>query len=217
MEKRTTWRRWLPVAIIGALLVIALVWLIAANRGPGAPAASVSPEVTTSAGSTDPAASPSAAPTSTAATPMAPPASAAPPAPDAPIAPEAAPVAPDEPAEQAGVRVELATIERVEGIASAPGEISGPALRITVRITNGSTESVDVGLVAVNAYYGEARRPASSIMQPGGDPFDGVVEPGGSAEGVYLFETGGTDLADVLIGVDVVPGQPTATFRGDLR
>lgn len=228
MDQRAARRTWPIMLIVAGLLTAGVVaWAVAANGWASAPAASDQPSAsaapssstppdpatTTSPGA--PAATP--APPAAAATPGPPAATAGPPATDAPIPPEAAPVAPTDRAVQSGVEVELARIERVEGIASAPGEISGPAVRITVRVTNGSATDVNAGLVAVNAYYGAARTPANSLMQPGGNPFGGTIAPGSSAEGVYLFEADDAELADVLIGVDAVPGQPTFTFRGDLR
>lgn len=226
MDARVTGRRgWIAIAIaVGVLLLGGVVWsLVAAGADPSitpSPAASGSED-----GSAAPAPTSAASPTPTpvptpgtpAATPPPPPATAGPPASDAPIAPEAPAVAPTDPAEQAGVVVELVRVERVQGVAAAPGEISGPAVRLTVRITNGSSKPIDAGLVAVNVYYGAARDPAPSIMQPGGEPFAGSIASGESATGVYLFEGDGVELADTLVGVDAVPGEPTFTFRGDLR
>ncbi|MGM1029613.1 MAG: hypothetical protein ACQEWM_07015 [Actinomycetota bacterium] len=230
MDKPAAKRRWPIITAIAVLLIAGLVaWAVAASGSAQAPSDSSSPAASSSAAgsaapastaapSDDPADDPADDPTaSPAAIPPPPATTAGPPASDAPIAPEAEPVAPTEPAVQAGVEVELAQVERVEGVASAPGEISGPAVRITLRITNGSSDPVNAGLVAVNAYYGAARTPANSIMQPGGDPFAGTIPPGSSATAVYLFEGDDAELADALIGVDAVPGQPTFTFRGDLR
>lgn len=136
---------------------------------------------------------------------------------DSPIAPELTPVAPTQPAVgEDATTVSLALIEAVEGEAVAPGETSGPAIRVTVRIENTSAEPLDTAYVAVNAYVGADRAPAPGLNHPGGTPFEGAIEPGGSAEGVYLFTVSEESRSDVLIGVDYRPGQPTITFRGAL-
>lgn len=236
-------RRGAVIAVIAALLVLGVViWAaVASSAGTVAPVPSAGAPASPSAGvdpsagagpSTDPAADPSTAPStdpsasadpaaappaSPAATPMPAASTAAPPASDAPIPQEAPPVAPEEVAERAGIEVELIEVEHVDGQAIAPGEIAGPAIRLTVEVRNGTDAPVDAGLIRVNASYGPARAPAASLMQPGGVPFEGTIEPGEAARGVVLFEAGGVDLADTLIGVDVVTGQPTFTFRGDLR
>lgn len=222
VERASAQRKRMVLAVAAALLVVAgLVWAVIA-AGSGAPA------TPTQSASTGPSQSASSAPVARPTVPApTPPAASAVPTASAPptggtgsgspIAPEADPVAPDEVAAQAGVEVELARVEHVDGEAIAPGEIAGPAIRLTIEVRNGSNRSIDAGLIAVNAYFGEARTPGNSLMQPGGSPFGGAIPAGQSARGVYLFEAGSVDLADVLVGVDVLPGSPTFTFRGDLR
>ncbi|MCH1882708.1 hypothetical protein [Agrococcus sp. ARC_14] len=223
VERTSAQRRWIIIAAAALLIVVGIVWAAVAAGGGATPTAPT--DSASAAPSVDPSADPSATsapPATPAATPPPAATTAAPPASDAPIAPEAEPVAPTEVAEQEvsdgeTVRVELAQIEQVDGQAIAPGEIAGPAVRLTIEVSNATSEPLNAGLIVVNAYFGDARRPGNSLMQPGGSPFGGSIAPGESAAGVYLFEAGDAELADVLVGVDVVPGQPTFTFRGDLR
>lgn len=221
VERASAQRRWVVLAVAAAVIIVAgIVWAaIATGSGaPAAPTPSASSEPTGSAATAPATAS---APTrSASAAPSGPPASTPPSTgttSGSPIAPEAEPVAPDEVAEQEEVEVELVRVEQVEGEAIAPGEIAGPAIRLTIEVRNGSSEPIDAGLIAVNAYFGEERSPGNPLMQPGGSPFGGSVAAGDTARGVYLFESGTADLADTLVGVDVLPGEPTFTFRGDLR
>lgn len=135
--------------------------------------------------------------------------------PKVPIPREAEPVPVDESVEtDRGVRLELVKRESVRGKARFAGEISGPAIRVTLRITNGSRKPMDLGYVVVNAYSGNARTPAPPIAAPGGTPMTGTLQPGRSATGVYLFSVGTKRRMDMTIGVDHTPGQPTAVFRG---
>lgn len=219
-ERAALRRRALVVAsaVVVALLVAGGWWIAAtgAMQPAGAPP---DPSSSATATATEPAPSGSAAPSATpgAATPSPAATTAAPPGTDAPIAPELDPVAVDEPTEVADVRVTLADAERVQGVARLPGEISGPAVRLTVRIDNDGDSPLDAEYVVVSAFYGAARTPANELGEPGGAPFSGSIPPGGSAEGVYVFEASDAELADVLVRVETAAGEPAATFRGDLR
>ena len=127
-----------------------------------------------------------------------------------PVPPEAVVEAPG------GLEVTLVTLEAVEGKAVAGGEISGPAVRATVSIMNKGTEATDLEYVVVNAYTGSDRAPTGTVMQPGGAPFSGSLDPGETSEGVYLFSIAEADRSDVVITVDHRLGQPVVVFQGDL-
>jgi len=132
-----------------------------------------------------------------------------------PIPPELEPVGLDEVVRtRSDVQVQVTKIESVRGKAKVAGEISGPALRLTVEITNGSDRELDLAYVSVNAYTGSDRLPAAPIMQPGGRPMAGSLKAGGTADGVYLFSVGTKDRPLMTVGVDYLAGQPTAVFRG---
>ena len=136
---------------------------------------------------------------------------------DSPIAPELAPVDPTSPAVGAdGVVVSLPLVEAVQGEGVAPGETSGPAIRVTVRIENASDEPLDTAFIAVNAYSGPDRVPAPALTKPGGAPFEGTITPGESAEGVFLYTVAADARSDVTIGVDYRAGEPTVVFAGAL-
>lgn len=127
-----------------------------------------------------------------------------------PVAPEAVVHAPH------GAVISLARIEAVHGQAKVGGEISGPAIRVSVAIRNEGGEPMDLEYVVVNAYSGQDRTPAAPIMQPGGDPFTGSLAPGEAAEGVYLFSLDESAREDVTITVDHGAGEPIVVFEGDL-
>lgn len=116
-----------------------------------------------------------------------------------------------------GVVVSLPLIESVGGMAVLPGEVSGEALRVTVRVRNNSAAAVSLDTVVVNAYRGADRIPLESIIEPGGRPFAGSVPPGGEATAVYLFTIDVANRSDVTITVDLKAGTPTSVFRGDAR
>ncbi len=113
-----------------------------------------------------------------------------------------------------GVVVTLPAIEAIEGTAVGPGNIAGPALRVTVRVANGTAEPVALGGVAVNLAHGPDRTPASPLDDPSRRPFATMVEPGQSAEGVYVFTVpaDARDLVHVEVGYEA--GAPLLQFTG---
>jgi hypothetical protein len=131
--------------------------------------------------------------------------------------PELAPVKPGEPAENGdGLVAEITDMKAVEGEAVQAGEIAGPSVQFTLRLTNGTDASVDLGLIAVNAYIGEARTPAVNLIKPGGAPFEGTLKAGGTAEGVYVYNIPENQRDDVMLTLDYRAGEPAFVFRGEV-
>ncbi|MEO7236461.1 MAG: hypothetical protein ABIW80_13960 [Lapillicoccus sp.] len=113
-----------------------------------------------------------------------------------------------------GPTVRLSSIGHVAGQALGPGEIAGPAIRVSIVIENGGSANLDLTFVAVNAYIGTDRRPAGTLTQPAGSPFGGVLKPGERATGVYLFTVPTAERDQVTLVVDYLAGQPAAVFTG---
>lgn len=197
-------RIWLWAGIALALaVVVAIIVYVALTSGNG--------------DETDPGAGPSSSATPTAPSGDADPS--APPTPD-PAAtpgtmPELAPVSPDAPADNGeGLVARISAMKAVDGEAVQAGEIGGPAVQFTLSITNDTDEAIDLGLIAVNAYIGEARTPAGGLVRPGGAPFEGTLKAGDSAEGVYVYTIPEDERGDVTLTIDYRAGQPAFVFRG---
>ena len=88
------------------------------------------------------------------------------------------------------------------------------ALRVTVRVENGTAEPVALGGVAVNLAYGPDRTPASPLDDPSRRPFATMVEPGESAEGVYVFTVPADERDRVAVEVGYEAGAPLLLFTG---
>lgn len=113
-----------------------------------------------------------------------------------------------------GIVATIASVEAIDGSAVGPGNIAGPALRVTVHIENGTAEAVSLDGVAVNLYYGTDRTPASPLDDPSGAPFTGMVDPGATGQGVYVFSVP-TDVRDlVTVEVGYQAGAPLLLFTG---
>ena len=138
--------------------------------------------------------------------------------PKAPYRPELEPAKPDQTvAGEDGLLVALTKIEHVEGRAVQPGEVSGPAVRVTITLTNRSRAALDSELISVNAYSGKDRTPAGTVLKPGALPFEGKIRVGQSSYAIYLFTISPSRQDHVTITVDYRNGAAVVVFSGDLR
>jgi hypothetical protein len=193
--------------VVAALVVLALLGaLVLGNRADEVPV------------DRDASAATSVAPSPTSAAPSATPAPAVP-EPIAPVADgapvELPPVPLDGRAEaDSGVVALLPRIEAIEGSGSGPGNIAGPALRVTVRLENGSSDALFLDGVAVNVYYGDERTPASPLDDPSSAPFQGSLAAGDDAEGVYVVRVPEGARGNVTVEVGYQAGAPLLMFNG---
>ena len=124
-------------------------------------------------------------------------------------------VALDEAAEVGdGVSASFVSLDAIQGTATGPGIIAGPALRITVRIENGTDGPVSLGGVVVDLASGPDLVPASPLGDPSAAPFAGTVAPGGHADGVYVFTIPEEDRGSVTVSVGYQAGAPLMVFTG---
>lgn len=114
-----------------------------------------------------------------------------------------------------GLTVQLASISAVEAEAKAPGEISGPALRVTVDAANDAGEAVSLDGVVVFLSYGDDRTPASQFGSSS-DPLVGDLAPGGSRTGTYVFSVPPDQRDDVRVEVSYTGSAPTVAFTGSV-
>lgn len=204
-------RRWWVVAAAGALAAVVL-WQVwpgePAGTGTGAPSATrpsdgptVEPSETTTA-TAQPTDVPTDAPTDEAS--------------GEPLRPTAPPVdltEQAEPTEQ--VRVRLALLEAVAGEATLPGEVSGPALRVSVEVTNDTAQALDLTTAVTNLYHGAEMTPAITLSKPGRVDLPATLAPGSTATGVYVFAVPTDDRAEVTVEFDLSVEATVLLFSGD--
>jgi len=161
----------------------------------------------------EPAASPTTAATTGTATAPAEGATSAAPEPSTPAGPPAstAPVVGEStlPAAGPGQAVDFgdglsATVESVEDVqltAEGPGEVAGPGVAVRVSLRNGTGARVDLGGVLVSTTYADGAPGDPSTSAPSDVP-TGVLEPGDSAEGTWVFSrpAGGEGSVEVTVG-----------------
>jgi cytoskeletal protein RodZ len=113
-----------------------------------------------------------------------------------------------------GVSVRVSKIESVKGEAQGPGEIAGPAVRITVEVTNGTNKRVPMDMSLVNLYYGKARTPASTLSGPGYDPLSKPIPAGESGSGKYVFSVPVKGRNPLTVEFSYTTDAPTVIFSG---
>ena len=212
--------RWLvPVAIgAGVLVVAAVVWAAVASGASdddAAPTASTSSSATATATSAEP--EPSASATAPDATPSTEPVEPPPSTdPEAPFVPGTEPAVPLTSTAEfgTGMSARVAGLESVAGEAQGPGEVSGPSVRVSIVLTNGTGAAASLDSTVVNLYAGAQLTPGEPLSGPGVSVFSGTLAPGAEATGVYVFRVP-ADLRDRLqITVSYDPTSTTVLFEG---
>ncbi len=124
------------------------------------------------------------------------------------------PVPTEQPAEVEGrIRVELLELRRDQVKANAPGEISGPAVRVRVKITNTSDTALDLDRSTV-AVTNAAKSPLSPVQSDPVGALRGSLASANSAEGTYIFSTADS-RGPLSILVSAAAGTPAAQFVGE--
>ena len=114
-----------------------------------------------------------------------------------------------------GVTLRITAIEAVAGVGQGPGEVSGPALRLTLEAHNDSAEPVSLEGMVVDLVYGPAETPAMSLSEPGGAPFEGELAPGAAADATYVFGVPEKDRGRIRVSASYTGSAPTVPFQGD--
>ena len=115
-----------------------------------------------------------------------------------------------------GLSARISDIEAVDGEATGPGEIAGPAVRFTLTLANDSEADVPLETTVVNVYYGKARTPASPLTEPGAVPLPTRVAAGEEVSGTYVYVIPRKSRERVLITVDHSVDVDLVAFEGSM-
>lgn len=113
------------------------------------------------------------------------------------------------------VSVKLLKRESVRGEARLPGEVSGPAVKLTIQINNESAESINLDAVVVDVRDANGLS-ASPLLTPPAKSMSGSLLSGNSATGVYLFTLAVNDGVKCTVNVSYTGDAAVVVFRGDL-
>lgn len=114
---------------------------------------------------------------------------------------------------ETGVTVSLKSVKSTTVTARTPGEISGPAVVVTVAISNDSTDTVNVDSAVVSL---TADKGGFGVGTTAGDPkpLAGDIAPGKSVTGTYVFMLDPAKGRSVTVSVNYGAGEPVAVFTG---
>jgi hypothetical protein len=115
-----------------------------------------------------------------------------------------------------GLSLRIVEVEAVRSEARSPGEVSAPAVRLTMRARNASSRPIAVEGLVVALEHGAARTPAVGVTEPGGAPFAGVLAPGATARGVYVFNVPPGERDRVRVTTSYTGAAPTLVLAGSL-
>ncbi len=125
-----------------------------------------------------------------------------------------APVDLDKPASAGKVVVRVVGLKAVNARAKIPGEVSGPGLAVTVKVTNNSARPLDAAHVLVTIFDSK-KAPGGEMTGSPANPMNGSIEPGANATGVYLFTVAVNRRSPVTVYVALPTETPALAFRGD--
>ena len=225
---RRTATTWVLMSVGVVVVLVVAVLLVRAARGSD-PVAATTPSAAASAStatSPAPTGSGGASSSSEPTTSTSPPATSARPSPTttgaAPstAAPSTdvhtkAPVPIDKPdTVEQGLVARVSRLEAVQAKATGPGEVSGPAVRVTIALSNRSGKAVDLSNTVVNFTYGTAETPASPISGNKSRALPNRLADGHDASGRFVFEVPRSGRDQVTITVDYSVKTPVVAFRG---
>lgn len=96
-----------------------------------------------------------------------------------------------------------------------PGEPSGDAITVSVRIVNNGSAPVDTGSVGVNlSYGGDDRTPGIAVTDKNARVFPASVAPGAEATADFTFVAPLAAEGDVRVTVDLLASEPDIVFVG---
>lgn len=113
------------------------------------------------------------------------------------------------------VSVAISEVKAITATAQGPGEVTGPAVQVTIDVANATDKPLDLSTVQVNL-EDSAGRPGSGMTAAPAKWFTGSVPAGGKAQGVYVFAVPEASRKPVRVEVSVQPTLPTVVFSGNV-
>lgn len=112
-----------------------------------------------------------------------------------------------------GVTARITDAQATQAKAELPGELGGPALQVTVEITNSADGVIDLDNVAV-VLTNPSGIPVPLISSRQVHGFAGQLAASGSASGTYVFTLDPADRAGARLSVKYSADTPTVVFTG---
>lgn len=112
-----------------------------------------------------------------------------------------------------GAQIALEKLRIIQVKPETPGEVAGPAVAVTVVVTNLGTSplNLDSAVVSLEAADGELGIATTAGRSR---PLRGDLRPGAHTKGVYVFMLDPARQREVRVNVNYAAGDPVAIFSG---
>jgi hypothetical protein len=128
-----------------------------------------------------------------------------------------------------GVTAQIMSVKAIEYQAVAPGQVSGPGLRLVIQVDNGTAKSIGLDNAVVTVADARGTPGVAMLITPAGSdddaghpgpgnfsyPFRGLLAPGHKASGTYVFTIPAGHRNPVTVNFSYAGGGPVVLFRGD--
>ena len=128
-----------------------------------------------------------------------------------------------------GVTAQIMSIKAIEYHAVAPGQVSGPGLRLVIQVSNGTAKPIDLDNAVVTIADARGTPGAEMNVTPAGSgdgaghpgsgnfsyPLRGLLAPRHKASGTYVFTIPAGHRNPVTVNFSYAGGGPAVLFRGD--
>lgn len=111
-----------------------------------------------------------------------------------------------------GMTAKVTSVTPVDGKATRAGETAGPALKVTIDLSNTTGKDVSLSQVSVNAFYGAKATPAS-VLTDGTKPLLGPLAAGATATGTYIFSIPDDQQSSAVFTMTDAAGSPITVFK----
>ncbi len=116
-----------------------------------------------------------------------------------------------------GVLAALTSVRSVRTTASGPGQIAGPGVRLSLRLTNQSKTPVSLSAVVVNVMDARGDPAVYLDTQPGVTSLSGELAPGQSRSGDYVFTLPNASTNPISVEVSYSADAPVVVFKGNVK
>jgi hypothetical protein len=115
-----------------------------------------------------------------------------------------------------GVSARLTKIQAINVQTVLPGEFSGPAVAVTLDVTNGSSRSINLDTVIVDLVYGDLFLSAPQVTEGNRKHLSGDLAAGHTTSGDYVFTLAPAERNHVQVRIRYAAEVPTAVFTGSV-
>lgn len=115
-----------------------------------------------------------------------------------------------------GVAVRIAEIRAVSAVTHVPGQVNGPAIEVTVSITNGTAKALPLNAAEANVSDSKGD-PGIPVTTSDTRPFAGSVKPGATTTGVFVFRVPVNRRDPVTVTATCAAAGPVAQFAGPVK